>query len=150
MSIVTRVVNDLRWEAERNGITLNAPAGAAANAQVDENKIEQVITNIVINAIKFSGPGGRVEVGVVGKETAVEIVVRDQGIGIAREHHATIFRRFHRLDSSSTVEGSGLGLAVAKEYVERHGGHITLTSEPGKGSAFTVTLPIHHRRGQGR
>lgn len=110
----------------------------------DEDKIDQVLTNLINNAIKYSPRGGEVRVKGVCEGDTVLISVSDQGIGIPKEHQAKIFERFHRVDNRDTREagGTGIGLFLVKHLVERHGGQIWVESEEGKGSTFIFRLPL--------
>ena len=96
------------------------------------------------NAVKFTREGGRVGVTVPAAEGLITIAVSDTGIGIAPEDQATIFEEFRQVgrDDARTQEGTGLGLTLAKKFVELHGGRIWVQSEVGKGSTFTFTLPV--------
>jgi signal transduction histidine kinase/ligand-binding sensor domain-containing protein/DNA-binding response OmpR family regulator len=115
----------------------------------DIDKIEKVLTNLMSNAFKFTPNGGTVDVSVTQTSvTQLEISVADSGIGIPPEHIGKIFDRFYQVDDSQTRgwEGTGIGLALTKELVELHKGEITVASEPGKGSIFTVRLPLDESR----
>jgi signal transduction histidine kinase len=94
--------------------------------------------------VKFTPEGGRISITANKTENGAEISVSDTGIGIAREDQAKVFEEFRQVGSDYThkVEGTGLGLTLAKKFVELHGGKIWLTSEPGKGSRFSFTLPL--------
>lgn len=109
---------------------------------VDVAKMERVIVNLVSNALKFTEPGGRVVLRLDFRDGEVVLAVRDTGPGIAPEHLELIFERFRQTDGSVTRRygGTGIGLALAKEFVELHGGRITVTSEVGVGSEFCVHL----------
>jgi CheY-like chemotaxis protein len=110
----------------------------------DRDRALQVLTNLLSNAIKFSNSGQQVTISAEAVSGAVCFAVRDEGRGIAPEHHARIFERFQQIDSSSTREvgGTGLGLAICKALIEEHGGRIWLDSAPGKGATFSFTLPL--------
>lgn len=118
----------------------------------DPEKIEQILTNLIGNAIKFTPEGGRILVtaqplthdGKAGHGDRVAISIKDTGIGIPSEHLDAIFEKFHQVEGSlqRSVSGTGLGLAIAKGLVEAHQGQIWVESEVGKGSTFTFTLPI--------
>jgi PAS domain S-box-containing protein len=110
----------------------------------DRDRALQVLTNLLSNAIKFSNSGQHVTISAEAAAGAVCFAVRDEGRGIASEHHARIFERFQQLDSSSTREvgGTGLGLAICKALIEEHGGRIWLDSTLGKGATFSFTLPL--------
>src|SRR5262249_56579437 len=113
----------------------------------DRDKVRQVLVNLVENAIKYSPGGGRIEVGLEpGHETGAETVVffvRDEGLGIPRDEQARIFEKFYRLDPNMTrgVGGTGLGLYICSELVNRMGGHIWVESTEGEGSTFMLQLP---------
>jgi signal transduction histidine kinase/DNA-binding response OmpR family regulator/ligand-binding sensor domain-containing protein len=120
-------------------------------ASVDKNKIEDIIYNLLSNALKFTKAGGQISVlitslhqGVVDTPSMFEIKVSDTGIGIAPDRLPHIFDRFYQVDDSYVreTEGSGIGLSLTKELVELHGGKISVDSAPGVGSVFTVRLPI--------
>ena len=108
---------------------------------VDNEKIAWVITNLLSNAIHHSPEKSRIIVGAVQHEKAVEIYVRDFGRGIDPRYHKSIFERYFRVPGTK-VQGSGLGLAISKEFVEAHGGTIGVESEIGKGSRFSILLPV--------
>jgi len=103
-----------------------------------------VLLNLLSNAVKFTGSGGTIGVRVGGDSHQRWFTVWDSGIGIAQENLQRIFDRFYQVESSLArhYEGMGLGLPIAREMVELHHGHITVESMPGKGSAFTVTIPV--------
>ena len=110
----------------------------------DATQVRQLIQNLVVNALKFQRPGTRPHVVIEGRTTDhgdCEISVRDNGIGFDEKYLARIFRPFQRLHGRSEYEGSGMGLAICRKVVARHGGTITAHSRPGEGSTFVVTLP---------
>ena len=144
--------------SERKRITLNFNSSEdEIIAYVDKDKIEKIITNILSNAFKFTPEGGRIEVTVQPKPSSfpplvkgelkggsVEISIRDTGIGISKEKMSKIFDRFYQVDGSHTreQEGTGIGLALTKELVELHKGKIEVESEEGKGTRFTISIPL--------
>lgn len=142
-----RVVTLFQTEARQKGIHLGlqVPAGLRS-VEIDGERVEQVIINLVANALKFTDAGGSVWVGVqevVGKDS-VEVTISDTGIGIPEDQHAEIFTEFARIGSPGHKRdrnGSGLGLAIAKKIVEAHGGEISVTSEVGRGSTFRFRIP---------
>jgi signal transduction histidine kinase len=111
---------------------------------VDRTALSQALTNLVDNAVKYSGDSRRIEVRAASAGAEVAIAVRDFGIGIKKDDIPRLFERFFRAGNelTRTVKGSGLGLALVNEIVDAHGGRIDVESEPGKGSLFTVRLPI--------
>jgi two-component system phosphate regulon sensor histidine kinase PhoR len=112
-------------------------------ARVNPPLLEHAVVNLLDNAIKFSEPGGSVEIAARDEAGEIAVTVRDHGAGIAPEHLPRIFERFYRVDKgrSREIGGTGLGLAIAKHIAQAHGGRIDVTSTPGKGSAFTIHLP---------
>src|SRR4029450_4754185 len=110
----------------------------------DERKVKRVLLNLLSNAVKFTPEGGRISLKASRKDGAVEIAVTDTGIGIAPEDQAAIFEEFRQVGSDETrkQEGTGLGLTLAKKFVELHGGKIWVESNLGRGSTFTFTLPV--------
>jgi histidine kinase len=120
------------------------PAGLPP-VQVDEDRIGQVLLNLVGNALQYTPQGGQVRVNARQHESDMHISVTDTGIGIAAEHVPFLFTRFYRVDKSRSRAGggSGIGLTIAKHMVEAHGGRIQAESAgPGRGSTFTFALPI--------
>jgi signal transduction histidine kinase len=109
----------------------------------DPIKIERIMMNLISNAIKFSNPNDEIYVNVVDSGDVVKISVKDTGIGIEKKHLDLIFQRFYQADKSLSrnSEGTGIGLSLIKSIVELHGGNISVESEVGKGSTFTVELP---------
>ena len=110
----------------------------------DEERIEQVIINIISNSIKYTPEGGEIRVWSRADETRVFIHVRDNGVGIPPEDIPHLFERFYRVEKSRTADagGTGLGLAIAKEIVVAHGGEITIRSKVGHGTETIIVLPI--------
>jgi PAS domain S-box-containing protein len=110
----------------------------------DRDRIAQVILNLLTNAIKYSPDSDNVEVFLLGNQKEAVVKVKDMGIGIDKKDHPRIFERFYRVEGKSeqTYPGFGIGLFIASEIVQRHGGTISLESEKGKGSTFTVRLPL--------
>lgn len=108
----------------------------------DRDRLNQVMINLIVNAIKYNTPGGKVEVGYRDQQNNVEIFVADTGRGIPAEHLSRIFERFYRVDKerSRAVGGTGLGLAIVKHIVEAHDSQVTVQSEVGKGSIFSFVL----------
>jgi signal transduction histidine kinase len=110
----------------------------------DESKLRQVLVNLVDNAVKYSPDGGHVEIRLSRDNGRCLIAVADEGLGIPAGELDRIFEKFYRLDPEQThgVGGSGLGLYICRELVERMSGALTVASEPGRGSTFTVELPV--------
>ena len=111
--------------------------------QLDRDKITQVLNNLLSNAIKFTPKGGKITVTCEKADSGtVSVEVRDTGIGIAKENIPKLFRRFAQFGNQQGISGTGLGLCISKEIVERHGGNIRADSEEKKGSTFTFVLPL--------
>jgi signal transduction histidine kinase len=134
----------VRERAGRHGIALQMTVDdRVEQVQADERKIKQVILNLLSNAIKFTPDGGRIEVRAVPIDDAVEVSVQDTGVGIAPDDQEAIFEEFRQVGTADKkVEGTGLGLALSRKFVELHGGRIWVQSQVGMGSTFTFTIPM--------
>jgi PAS domain S-box-containing protein len=143
--LVARVVDATNAHLPPN-ITLDTvvPEDAVPSVAADRDKARQVLVNLIDNAIKYSPDGGRVEVGIAGTEETVRFSVSDDGIGIPESEQVRIFDKFYRLDPTMTrgVGGTGLGLYICSELVERMGGRIWVESDHGQGSTFLFELPV--------
>lgn len=126
------------------GHTLVLEAPEPVQGIWDPARLDQVLTNLISNALKYSPHGGEVRLGVRRRDDQVEVVVSDQGLGIAPEEREQVFEPFSRTETShqSRIRGTGLGLYIVAQLVEHHGGTITLQSEHGVGSTFTIQLPL--------
>jgi signal transduction histidine kinase len=134
----------VKGRAANHGITLKLDVDRRLGEFVgDERKLKQILVNLLSNAVKFTPEGGRVEMKAAPANRGVEIAVSDSGIGIASEDQEAIFEEFRQVgtDYARKREGTGLGLALTKRFVELHGGRIWVKSEVGKGSTFTFSLP---------
>jgi two-component system, NtrC family, sensor kinase len=134
----------VRERATKHGIKLDVTVDERLGDYTgDERKIKQILLNLLSNAVKFTPEGGRISITANKTENGAQISVSDTGIGIAPEDQPKIFEEFRQVGSDSThkIEGTGLGLTLAKKFVELHGGKIWVESEVGKGSTFTFTLP---------
>ena len=134
----------VRERATRHGLTLDCtldPAIAEINA--DERKFKQILLNLLSNALKFTPEGGRIAVAAQATGDTLEVSVTDTGIGIAPEDCEAVFEEFRQVGAHSEgkAQGTGLGLALTRKFIELHGGKISLVSTPGKGSTFAFTLP---------
>jgi signal transduction histidine kinase len=135
----------VRERAQRHGIRLEQEVDPRlGELEADERKVKQILLNLLSNAVKFTPDGGRVDVTAKLDTDQVEIAVRDTGVGIAPEDQARLFEEFRQVgrDGARKAEGTGLGLALTKKFVELHGGAIRVQSAPGAGSTFTVSLPL--------
>ena len=140
-ALLTEVVASHRATADEAGVRLDLEVSGLRPILVDAARIRQVMTNLIANAIRFTPAGGRIVVAAVGTDNAVTIRVSDTGPGMSPEEVEQAFDRFHRSSGSS---GSGLGLSIARNLVEAHGGRIGLSSEPGSGTTVEVVLPVGH------
>jgi signal transduction histidine kinase len=137
-------VTMVRERASRHDIAIALDLGQGLDEVAgDERKVKQVIYNLLSNAVKFTPDGGRVNVSAARENGAATVTVRDTGIGIAPEDQERIFEEFSQVgrDPERSREGTGLGLTLSKRFVELHGGTLRVESAPGRGSAFTFTLP---------
>ncbi len=141
--LVEGVVDSMRPAAEEKGLELHAEIGHAGPMVVDSSRVQQVVANLISNAIKFTPAGGRVDVSVERVAEDLRIVVADSGIGIADEFLPFVFDRFRQADAGPTREhaGLGLGLAIVRHLVELHGGTVAVRSALGRGTTFTAQLP---------
>jgi two-component system phosphate regulon sensor histidine kinase PhoR len=146
---VQEAIDDLRQRAHARDVRLENTVPAALVALADNDRMRQVISNLVDNAIKYGRAGGTTTVeGRVLEDGRIEIAVVDDGPGIPREAQERIFERFYRVDKARSREqgGTGLGLAIVKHVIQAHGGDVRLESEPGSGARFILTLPAAPRQ----
>jgi len=133
----------VRERATRQGIGLTVATDSSVGAmEGDERKVKQILFNLLSNAVKFTPSGGKVTLAARAADEHVVIAVHDTGIGITPEDQEKIFEEFYQVGASRTQEGTGLGLALTRRLVELHNGQLTVESELGAGSTFTVTLPL--------
>ena len=134
----------IRERAARHGIRVDLDVDGVDRVLADERKVKQIVFNLLSNAVKFTGDGGRVDVRASRKDGEIHVAVRDTGIGIDEADRDRIFQEFQQAgrDPERSREGTGLGLALTKRYVELHGGRIWVESEVGRGSTFTFALPV--------
>ena len=134
----------IKERAGRHGVALELQCDAELKEwTADERKFKQVMLNLLSNAVKFTPQGGKITVTATQGNEGLKVSVTDTGVGIAPEDQQTVFEEFKQVgkDSKKKAEGTGLGLSLTKKFVELHGGQMALTSEPGKGSTFSFTLP---------
>jgi PAS domain S-box-containing protein len=143
VAVVRETAQSLEPGAREAGLAI-APAlpDGSVELELDAMRIEQVVSNLLANAIKFSPPGGTVEVTLRREPRHVKVEVRDQGIGIPAHQLPDLFERFTRVENGLRRGGTGLGLSIAKALVEAHGGQIGVESTPGRGSTFWFALPL--------
>jgi two-component system sensor histidine kinase BarA len=150
--VVAGAVSSVKPQANRKGLSLDTrfPELRQPRVLADKGRLQQVLVNLLANAVKFTSQGGvRIRLSEVGPQPELadavgyRIAVEDTGVGIPADHFERIFQSFYQVDGSSTREfgGVGLGLAIVKRFTEGHGGKVTVQSVPGEGSCFTVILP---------
>jgi signal transduction histidine kinase len=135
----------VKERATRHGLMLESNIDAGiGDVHADERKFKQILLNLLSNAVKFTPEGGQVTVAARPVDDAVEVSVTDTGIGIAAQDCDAVFEEFRQVGDNTErkAEGTGLGLALTRKFIELHGGKIWLTSTLGKGSTFAFTLPI--------
>jgi signal transduction histidine kinase/DNA-binding response OmpR family regulator len=141
------VLSTIRPLAMAKSITVNESSMPGLSIYADRVRFKQVLYNLLSNAVKFTPNGGRVEIEALRIDKMVQVSVLDTGIGIRPDDHALVFEEFRQVEGSTNAhEGTGLGLAISKRLVEEQGGTISLESELGKGSKFTVSFPIAEQR----
>ena len=142
--VIGEAIDRNRVAAERKSIALSCPADVTATVSGDARQLCTALSNVVENAIAYSPEAGHVGIGVEKYVQHVDVVVTDNGIGIPAHEIARIFERFYRIDParSRATGGTGLGLSIAKHVITNHGGAIRVWSEEGKGSTFTIRLPL--------
>ena len=142
--VARRVVEEMQPALEQHSITASWPAEPVV-VEGDDLRLEQVLQNLLQNAIKYSPDGGRIKVEITREDDEATLAVSDQGIGIPAEAHARLFQRFYRAGNiaETGIAGMGLGLYVVKEIVDRHHGSVEVASVENQGSTFTVRLPLN-------
>jgi signal transduction histidine kinase len=143
--IVTSAAKAMDYPLAQLGFTLTISSdGSAPTVRADPEALIQAILNLLANAMKYSGQARRIEMRLGTREGEAFVDVVDHGIGIARDDQARIFERFHRIQSPQTagIAGTGLGLPLALHVVEAHRGRIAVSSQPGRGSTFSVRIPV--------
>ncbi|MBO4991632.1 MAG: PAS domain S-box protein [Firmicutes bacterium] len=147
-SVIPKIELSARQKQQHLNVLFDEDAKILVN--IDKDRIEQVILNILSNAIKYTNEGGRIDIDVLEGGGNVKIIVSDNGIGISEADIPRVFERFYRVDKarSRAMGGTGLGLSIAKQIVEEHHGTIAIESQEGKGTKVTISLPLAIRRGQ--
>jgi signal transduction histidine kinase len=145
VDLVTDIINEQRADiaASKHKLSTDFPKRQVM-VQADIHMLRMAIENILSNAIKYTPPGGKLSVRVRGSKSRALVIIQDSGVGIEPADIGKVFRQFSRLpnEMSQQVGGTGIGLYLARHLIELHGGAINVTSEPGKGSTFTITLPV--------
>jgi two-component system, NtrC family, sensor kinase len=143
-SAIDNALTLVRERASRRGITLGHSVDERLGPiRGDERKVKQVLLNLLSNALKFTLEGGRIDVSTRVHDEVAEVSVTDTGVGIALEDQEAVFEEFRQVGTADKkVEGTGLGLALSRKFIELHGGRIWVKSQVGHGSTFTFTLPV--------
>jgi signal transduction histidine kinase len=144
--LVQETFATLAAKADACGVTLHNEVAPGATVRADRRRLEQMLTNLIDNAVKFNRRGGGVTVS-HARAGRDRITVSDTGDGIPAEHLSRLFERFYRVDRarSRAAGGTGLGLAIVKHLARAHGGDIGVSSTPGEGSTFTIELPLEEK-----
>lgn len=144
-ALIEMSVRSNRLRARKNSVELTATTPSPLWTLIDPLRISQVLDNLLSNAIKYSPGGGVVTVGAEETEDAIHLHVEDRGMGMTEQEARLVFSRFYRTPAArrADIDGAGLGLAITRSIVDSHGGSVHCASAPGKGSRFTVTLPVN-------
>jgi len=142
--LVRRVVEEFREEAQSSGFQFRLAAQDAAEIEADPEALGRALWNLLDNAEKYSGDSREIEVEVGRSGSSVTITVRDHGLGIPAHEQALIFRKFQRGGEAIRlgIKGTGIGLAMVHHIMKAHHGRVEVRSEPGRGSTFTLILPV--------
>jgi two-component system phosphate regulon sensor histidine kinase PhoR len=143
LAVLKSAADRMRLQAERAGVNLTVETATSSMVEADAARLEQVLVNLIHNAVKFTRRGGAVTLSVRTDADRESVVfsLRDSGVGIPVDDLPRIFERFYRVDKSRTGSGTGLGLSIAKHIVEAHGGRIWAQSREGEGSVFFFSIP---------
>ena len=143
--VFNSVTQICRSKAEEKNITISPVCSDHISSKFDATLLEQAVVNLLDNAIKYSDPESTIHLSAHHHNSEIQIKVEDQGMGIAKKHLPRLFERFYRVDKarSRTMGGTGLGLAIVKHIAQAHSGSVTVQSELGKGSTFTIHLPVN-------
>jgi signal transduction histidine kinase len=141
-TLLPEVVELYEYVAEEKKIAVHLTCSSCMT-RGDKNRLRQVFANLLDNAIKYTPQNGRVDITATPQGSTVSIVIRDNGIGIPLEEQNRIWERLYRGDKSRSQRGLGLGLSLVKAIILAHGGTVAVESEPGRGAAFTVSLPAN-------
>jgi PAS domain S-box-containing protein len=141
--LIKNVVTSIKLKCPKHRFILAHTNSLPKTISADEDRISQVLNNLLINAVKYSPEGGIVEVSTTTDENSVSIAIRDYGLGMTPEQVAQIFDMFYRANPRNPlIGGLGLGMGIVKQIVEDHGGDLSISSNPGKGTTVTFTLPL--------
>lgn len=139
---ISALTKSICQEQTEEGYTLHCDIEENIIALIDVSLISRLLQNLLDNAVKYGRPNGGIWVSLCKKEGEIQLSVKDDGMGIPAEHREKIWQRFYQADPSRSGDnGAGLGLSMVKKIAEIHGGYMSLESEEGKGSTFTLHLP---------
>jgi signal transduction histidine kinase len=141
--LVRQTVDLYEDVAEERGVTITTRIDSDLSIPLDRSRMRQVLANLLDNAIKYTPPGGAVEMTATRDGDNAVLIVSDTGVGIPADELPRIWERLYRGDKSRSTRGLGLGLSLVKAIVEAHGGSVAVDSAPGAGSRFTLRLPLH-------
>jgi PAS domain S-box-containing protein len=143
--LIDEVKNLYSGNAITKNIKIEAEAASDINVFADRYMIETIFRNLISNAVKFTNSGGTVKINASAKSDFAEVSIEDNGVGISKENIISLFRidEQYRTDGTANEKGTGLGLILCKEFIEKNNGTITVESEEGKGSRFSITIPLH-------
>ncbi|UOO37923.1 HAMP domain-containing histidine kinase [Oscillospiraceae bacterium CM] len=141
-SLISQIISGLKVQFEKKKISLQLLSSQKVRVKTDKYKLSQSVYNLLTNAYKFTAPGGRVEVSYQASDSKVAIIIKDTGTGIAEEDLPHLFDAYFRGRNTASITGDGLGLYVVKENLEQMGGSVIVSSKPGVGSEFTITVPV--------
>jgi two-component system phosphate regulon sensor histidine kinase PhoR len=140
--LIHSAIKRMELQAERNKLTLTELSSSALpKVLADPQRIEQVLVNLIHNAIKFTPPGGKITISAEEKQDEVIFSVQDSGVGISPDDLSRVFERFYKTDRARSTRGTGLGLSIARHLMDAHKGKIWAESELDKGSTFHFSLP---------
>ena len=149
---IKAAIEEIKPEAERKSVSvvLEVDEGSIPKIMIDPKRLREVVQNLVSNAVKYNNPNGNVVVKVDKAGEMISVRVSDTGMGIPKKNQGRIFSKFFRAENAvkGEAEGSGLGLFVVKSYVEEWGGKVEFESEEGKGTTFTILIPMDIREVQ--
>ncbi|MBI9041318.1 PAS domain-containing sensor histidine kinase [Lutibacter sp.] len=143
-TLITEVLQHFHLIAKAKNITIYVHKAPKVSLLCDANMIKTVLRNLVSNAIKFTNRNGEIHINLTGSATEASIIIRDTGIGISEKAQAELFQmqQFHSTVGTDHEKGTGMGLLLCKEFISKHQGTLTIQSQEGVGSTFTVTIPI--------
>ncbi len=142
LDLSLETIDQMHLLLEEKDITVTRPKGPAVQVPGDRGRLKQVLVNLLNNAIKYTAPGGQIEIQIFTEGTKAVVTVEDSGMGIDPKHHQRVFDRFYRVSPDRGADGAGLGLAIVKSICQAHGGTVSVRSVPSVGSCFVVEIPL--------